>query len=66
MLIVNLNQIQKIKICIKNKCNKNCPLFFNHWCIFKNSLDQLKNYLPKEDYENYVNKEINVNNINGY
>ena len=49
---------QAMEKCYKTSQCNNCQLNYKHWCIVKNSKDQLRNCLSKKEYEKYMNIEV--------
>lgn len=57
--IKELTKEQAYNKCMLSSCNC-CELNYKHWCVFKNTHDQIKNNLTKKDYEKYMNNEVYV------
>ena len=58
MVVKKITKEQAIDKCRNTKKCKECQLNYKHWCIVKNTDDQLQNYLSKKDYDKYMNLEV--------
>ena len=63
-MIKKINDLSKEEIF--KKCNytyrcETCDLYINKWCLMKNSKDQMENYLGSKKMNEYLNREVEIN-----
>lgn len=58
--IKNLSSKEKEDICRSNNLCMLCSLNIKKYCIFRNSIEQISNILTGKEYQEYMDKEVQV------